>query len=423
MCDATCQPVLQHQTPPYPRSSDDDDNMSNDEKTIEEPMLNNKEVEESKEKQVMTEEQTKEVEAGDTNGKAVQDQLQVEADTAKDAEAAAAADVAPAAPKAVKPTVHKPDFETDVVYLYQFSRTANIPSPSCFCLKVETWLRMSGIKYENVDHKMKFRSSKGQLPFVELNGQEIADSAVIIKEVGKHFLTDMDSHLTPEQRNVAHAMTTMIENHFHWIDVWWRTKNADAMLQAYKIDLQHMMGSKLPQSILKMAYRFIYRRKGLKKVRATGIGLHAADEIVQMGKDDLKVLSDMLGDKPFFFGDDATTLDVVVFANVAQLAVIDKEVAHPLRDWLVDDAKNLVQHFDKIKDKYFPDWQEMCQTLDLNTHLPKPVKEEVKEEKSDKIADEPEKKEEDKEKVEDEKEKEVDEKLPEAEEEKSNDTK
>lgn len=63
---------------------------------------------------------------------------------------------------------------------------------------------------------MKFRSSKGQLPFVELNGQEIADSAVIIKEVGKHFLADMDSHLTPEQRNVAHAMTTMIENHFHW---------------------------------------------------------------------------------------------------------------------------------------------------------------------------------------------------------------
>ena len=49
--------------------------------------------------------------------------------------------------------------------------------------------------------------------------------------------------------------------------------------------------------------------------------------------------------------------------------------------------------------RYFPDWEEMCQTLDLNTHLPKPVKEEVKEEKSDKIADEPDKKEEDKEKV------------------------
>ena len=63
---------------------------------------------------------------------------------------------------------------------------------------------------------MKFRSTKGQLPFVELNGAEIADSAVIIKEVGAHFGSDMDAHLTSEQRNMAHAMTTMLENHYHW---------------------------------------------------------------------------------------------------------------------------------------------------------------------------------------------------------------
>lgn len=47
-----------------------------------------------------------------------------------------------------KPTVHKTDFEQDVVYLYQFARCPTIPSVSPFCLKVETWLRMAGIKYE-----------------------------------------------------------------------------------------------------------------------------------------------------------------------------------------------------------------------------------------------------------------------------------
>ena len=69
---------------------------------------------------------------------------------------------------------------------------------SPFALKLETWLRMNGIKYvviitycnrhrhqsffpryENI-FSMKF-SSKGQIPFIELNGEEIPDSNIIIR--------------------------------------------------------------------------------------------------------------------------------------------------------------------------------------------------------------------------------------------------
>lgn len=51
----------------------------------------------------------------------------------------------PAPPKVV---VHKTAYEKDVVYLYQFSRTPLLPSLSPYCLKVETWLRLAGLKYE-----------------------------------------------------------------------------------------------------------------------------------------------------------------------------------------------------------------------------------------------------------------------------------
>nr|CAD7569284.1 unnamed protein product [Timema californicum] len=47
-----------------------------------------------------------------------------------------------------KPTVHKQNFEKDIIYLYQFSRTPVLPSLSPFCLKVETWLRLAALKYE-----------------------------------------------------------------------------------------------------------------------------------------------------------------------------------------------------------------------------------------------------------------------------------
>lgn len=47
-----------------------------------------------------------------------------------------------------KPAVHKQNYEKDVIYLYQFSRTPVLPSMSPYCLKVETWLRLAGLKYE-----------------------------------------------------------------------------------------------------------------------------------------------------------------------------------------------------------------------------------------------------------------------------------
>lgn len=57
-----------------------------------------------------------------------------------------ASDAAAAPAKAV--TVHKTNYEKDIVYLYQFSRMPLLPSLSPYCLKVETWLRLNNIKYE-----------------------------------------------------------------------------------------------------------------------------------------------------------------------------------------------------------------------------------------------------------------------------------
>lgn len=70
--------------------------------------------------------------------------------------------------------------------------------------------------FQNVDHKMKYRSKKGQLPFIEVNGEEIADSSVIIKELSQQFSKDLDITLDNNQKNVSHAMISMIENHLFW---------------------------------------------------------------------------------------------------------------------------------------------------------------------------------------------------------------
>lgn len=282
-------------------------------------------------------------------------------------------------PAPPKPTVHKADYEKDIIYLYQMMRTSVIPSISPPCLKVETWLRLVGLKYENVDHKMKFRSKKGLLPFVELNGEEIADSAIIIKQLGEKLNTDLDAGLTAEQKLVAHANISMIENHFAWVIKSVFTSSPELWVSAFKIDTKKLTPYPLPAPIINLLLKRKWRMAA-KKVRAHGIGVHKPEEIQEFGQNDLKVLSDLLGEKDFFFGDKPTTMDVVAFANLAQLVYMDAEVEVALRTYLSEHCPNLSSFCQRIKERAFPDWDEMLANLDLNSHLPKPPPEEEKKE-------------------------------------------
>lgn len=281
-----------------------------------------------------------------------------------------------------KPVVYKTDFEKDVVYLYQFSRTPVLPSISPFCLKVESYLRMAGIKYENVDHRMKLLSKKGLLPFVEVNGEQICDSAAIIKSLSSRFEVDLDSSLTADQRNCSHALQRMIESHLYWVCCHWTASSPCRARRAYHLDLQKMLQSKIPASILNLGFKLRMKAK-CKEVRAVGLGRHSDEEIEAMGREDLKVLSDQLKQQQFFFGDEPTLLDVVAFANVSQLVFQDKEVPCALRTFLEEQHTNLIEHCQRVKDRFFPDWDEMCNTLELNTHLPKPPPKEETEQKEE----------------------------------------
>lgn len=76
-------------------------------------------------------------------------------------------------------------------------------------------------------------------------------------------------------------------------------------------------------------------------------------------------------------------MDVVAFAHLAQILYIDKDTPYSLRDYMVENCPNLVGHCSRVKERCFPDWDEICSSLDMNTHLPKPEKQEEKEGKEE----------------------------------------
>ena len=119
--------------------------------------------------------------------------------------------------QATSPSILQPPMAAsnrDKVILHQFNRQGGLPSLSPPCLKLETYLRMTKIPYECVFSLKK--SSKGKMPWIEYNGQEIADSNFCIEFLNKEFGVDVDDHLTIEQKGMARAILVMLEENTYW---------------------------------------------------------------------------------------------------------------------------------------------------------------------------------------------------------------
>ena len=101
-----------------------------------------------------------------------------------------------------------------IVLLHQFAPVEMVVSTSPPCLKLETFLRMTKIPYEN-EYGMKF-SKKGKMPWIEFNGQEIADSNFCIRFLEREFQVDIDCHLSATEKAIAHSVRTMLEENTYW---------------------------------------------------------------------------------------------------------------------------------------------------------------------------------------------------------------
>merc|ERR1719186_289085 len=106
-------------------------------------------------------------------------------------------------------------------------------------------------------------------------------------------------------------------------------------------------------------------------VKTSQVGTNTPQEIEQFGKNVLKKLSEMLGEKKFMFGDEVSSLDLVVFSHVAQVAVVDKEHKCALREVLEEECTNLLEFIERMKENVWGgDWEKATgEKLHMNPHL------------------------------------------------------
>uniref|UniRef100_A0A914XHQ5 Uncharacterized protein n=1 Tax=Plectus sambesii TaxID=2011161 RepID=A0A914XHQ5_9BILA len=246
--------------------------------------------------------------------------------------------------------IHEKEWKKDVVYLYQFPRSPHMPNMSPFCLKLETWLRANDIKYE-VRQTWTQRSSKGQLPFIELNGEQIADSQLIINALSRKFNKEDLTTLTQSQIGAARAVDRLIECSFIQAIVAFKyLEHLPELISGETIGLKW-----IPKVVTDVAAMFI-KPTLREKLHSQGFGRLTREEQLEQARLDLQAIADVMGKNKFILDDEPHTVDFTLFGHFATFYYLPFDIV--LKRMVRNEFPTLLDHMERMKERFWPDWNE-----------------------------------------------------------------
>ena len=189
-----------------------------------------------------------------------------------------------------------------------------LQSPSPFCLKLETWLRMAGIPYDPISLDKPPQSKTGKVPYLLLNnGATLADSNLIIRTLASERGIDLDGRQTLEEQARTHAVLRLVEESLYFAAVWERWM----LPECWPITRDGYFGT-LPAP-LRTVFAGLVRRKLKGTLHGQGTLRYEPDEIIARGAADIRALSALLGQQAFFGGEQPGVADAAVYGALANL--------------------------------------------------------------------------------------------------------
>jgi glutathione S-transferase len=233
-----------------------------------------------------------------------------------------------------------------VITLYGFGPGFGLPEISPFVTKTEVHLKMAGLVYRKQKAKPT-ASPKGQLPFIEDDGEVIADSTFIRAHLEGKYGFDFDAPLSLQDRARAWAMERMIEHHLYWalIGARWVDPENFARGPAHFFDAapEHLREKLCEDAQFRVAENYLL----------SGLGRHAPDEDVDLAVRSLFALSVQLGDKPYLMGASPCGTDACAFGVLA--GILTPFFSSQLRQ-RTERFENLTAYVDRLMPQYFPDF-------------------------------------------------------------------
>ena len=240
-----------------------------------------------------------------------------------------------------------------MITLYGFGAGFGLPEISPFVTKTEVQLKMAGLAYRK-QRAMPPASPKGQLPYIDDDGQGVADSTFIRAHIERKYGFDFDLGVDRPARAQAWAFERMIESHVYW-----------ALVGARWVD---------PENFAKGPAHFFDgapedRREKLREdaqfrvaenYLLSGLGRHAPDDDVELAVRSLLALSVQLGDKPYLMGEKPCGTDATALGALA--GILTPFFDSRLRT-RAEEFENLTAYVERMMQQYYPDfaWKEQLE--------------------------------------------------------------
>jgi len=231
------------------------------------------------------------------------------------------------------------------IRLFQFPRRFDIPNLSPFCCKLETWLRIAGIPYEVVDTPDPRKGPKGKLPFIEDAGMRIADTSIIVDHLKKTRGVDPDARLDASQRAIALLVQRTLEEHYAFVLAYTHLVRDEGFRHTRdRFD-------SVPAIVRPLVLRSV-QGQIKKALWQQGILRHSDAEIVELALRDWRAVLEVMSEGSFFFGDEPTGIDAVVFGALATSVLTPIE--SPIRDFLRSQPA-CVAYAVRMRTRFFPE--------------------------------------------------------------------
>ncbi|MEM7398211.1 MAG: glutathione S-transferase family protein [Pseudomonadota bacterium] len=238
-----------------------------------------------------------------------------------------------------------------MITLYTFGRAFGLPDMSPFVMKAEMLLKLAGLDYQT-DSNGFSNAPKGKLPYIDDDGEFIADSTFIRRHIEQKYGFDFDKGLDAEQRATAWAFERMFEDHIYWTFVHARWVDEGNFNRGPRVYFERMP----------IPMRFIVPRMARRQLKAQimghGMGRHNDEEIVMLGTRSLDAAADFLGNKTFMMGHEPSGLDATAFAFLA--GALCPLFETPLRT-AVERHDNIKAYVSRMAERYYPDLAEFNQ--------------------------------------------------------------